>query len=476
MLTALIAEDELLVRMGISSSVPWSELDIAVVGEAGDGLEAWKLYQKYRPDIIILDILMPGMSGVELLERIRQVDLHCAVIVVTNIDKGDDLDKVRKLDISGILHKMTMKRDDISETVRRVCDALRPAQDDPSSGAMREKKAWEDLLSGNGTDKASFEAQGITGIRLFPNDRLTPALQRSLSMLILQRLGEPGAYVPVNLENCQLLIWKDPSARQISGKMLMDFARYVQDNFHIDMGVVTVFSALENEQLPHMTRRLVTMLQEPRLFDHPVLLLNERGDYVNERLETLRKEFTISLPICADRDEMMTLKYLLDRYPGALDDDFERILRNAAVLLQALELSAFQPSLWEMTRRICESTEERLSRVTPKVRPEIHTAMAYFQEHLMENIPRNQLGKLSNYDSVYFSKLFKMESGMSYTDYLLQARMLRAQKLILETDIPFNDIAAMCGFSNYSYFCQRFRQFCGVAPHEWRKNNSEAMV
>ena len=59
MLTALIAEDELLVRMGIISSVPWSELDIAVVGEAGDGLEAWQLYQEYHPDIIVLDILMP---------------------------------------------------------------------------------------------------------------------------------------------------------------------------------------------------------------------------------------------------------------------------------------------------------------------------------------------------------------------------------------------------------------------------------
>lgn len=92
MLTALIAEDELLVRMGISSSVSWAEMDIAVVGEARDGLEAWALYQKYRPDIVILDLLMPKMSGVELLERIRQADPRCAVIVVTSVDKGETLD------------------------------------------------------------------------------------------------------------------------------------------------------------------------------------------------------------------------------------------------------------------------------------------------------------------------------------------------------------------------------------------------
>lgn len=273
MLTALIAEDELLVRMGISSSVSWAEMDIAVVGEARDGLEAWELYQEYRPDIVILDLLMPKMSGVELLERIRQADPRCAVIVVTSVDKGETLDKVKALGISGILHKMTMKQDDNSKAVRKVLDILRPAQDESSEDAMREKKAWEAFLFGDSPDDTSFQAQGMTGIRLFPNDRLTPALQRSLSMLILQRLGKPEAYVTVDRGNCQLLIWKDLSAGQVSEKTLVDFARFVQDTFHIDMGIVAVFAPLGKEGLPHLARCIVTLLNDPQMFDYPVLLL-----------------------------------------------------------------------------------------------------------------------------------------------------------------------------------------------------------
>ena len=225
-----------------------------------------------------------------------------------------------------------------------------------------------------------------------------------------------------------------------------------------------------------MARRLVTLLNEPRYFDHMALPLNERGDYAHERLDELKKSFALILPICPDNREMMALKAMLDRYPGALEDRFERVLKNAAPLLEALGLSAAQPGLWEMTRRVCESAEERLNRVTPSIRPQIRAAMAYIQEHLTESVSREQLGKLVNYDGIYFSKLFKTETGIGYTDYLLQARMLRAQELIRETDAPLNDIAVMCGFSNYSYFCQRFRQYYGVAPHEWRKNNSEAIV
>jgi len=87
MITALIAEDELLVKIGISSCVPWAELNVAVVGEASDGTEAWELFQRFHPDIIILDLLMPGLNGIEVLQRIRAVDRHCAVIVVTNVDE-----------------------------------------------------------------------------------------------------------------------------------------------------------------------------------------------------------------------------------------------------------------------------------------------------------------------------------------------------------------------------------------------------
>ena len=82
MLTALIAEDELLVRLGISSSVPWAELDVAVIGEVEDGLEAWTLYQKYHPDIVIIDLLMPGMNGVQLAKKLKAINPLINIIFV----------------------------------------------------------------------------------------------------------------------------------------------------------------------------------------------------------------------------------------------------------------------------------------------------------------------------------------------------------------------------------------------------------
>jgi YesN/AraC family two-component response regulator len=183
----------------------------------------------------------------------------------------------------------------------------------------------------------------------------------------------------------------------------------------------------------------------------------------------------ISLPVCSSRDEILALKIRLDRFPGELEGGFRSLLKRAAPLLESLNLSTSHPGLWEMTRSICDSAEERLNRASPRVRPEIRKAMGYIQNHLAENIQRDTLGRLIHYDSVYFSKLFKTELGMSFTEYLLYMRMLRAQTLLCETDLFIDEVALQCGYTDSSYFKERFCQFCGMTPSEWRENNREAM-
>ncbi len=473
MLTALIAEDELLVKLGISSCVPWAELDIAVVGEVEDGMEAWKLFQKYRPDIVILDLLMPGLNGIELLRRIRAVDRRCAAIVVTNVDKEDILEEVRRLGVTRVLTKLSMKRDDISAAVRMACEAIASETGDAAAQATDEKRALEKLMFGSGGQGAPFEVRGMTGIQLFPEEYLTPALKRSLSTLALQKLGDANAYVLLSHEGGQLLVWKEMPQGNIAEGALLDFAHYVRENLHVNMGVVSAFGAIEGAQLPRMARRLAALLHEPRLFDYPVLRLDANGEYRDARLDALRSELAICLPMCAEQDELRTLKSRLDRYPGALDEGFGRVLGNAADLLKALNLPVSQPGLWEMTGCICAAMEERVNRVIARVRPEIHRVMAHIQAHLAENLPRELLSDLANYDSAYFSKLFKAEVGMSCTDYLLQARILRAQELLRGTDMPISDIAARYGFFDSSYFSGRFRQICGMTPREWRDDHGE---
>ena len=88
---------------------------------------------------------------------------------------------------------------------------------------------------------------------------------------------------------------------------------------------------------------------------------------------------------------------------------------------------------------------------------------------MQDQLSREELSRSIHYDSAYFSRLFRQETGMNYVDYLFELRMLRAQALIRDAECSFGKIARTVGFQNTSYFFKRFRQFSGMTPSDWRK-------
>ena len=79
----LIVEDEVLVRCGLRSMVNWEKLRLDVIGDAANGKEALEIYEKEKPDIVMTDIKMPVMDGLELIEKIREQDQSTRIVLLT---------------------------------------------------------------------------------------------------------------------------------------------------------------------------------------------------------------------------------------------------------------------------------------------------------------------------------------------------------------------------------------------------------
>ncbi|MGH8468291.1 MAG: response regulator [Gammaproteobacteria bacterium] len=86
----LIADDHLVVREGLVAILN-RQSDMTVVGEAGNGHEALKQWQEHRPDITLMDLRMPEMSGVEAIEAIRREDEKALIIILTTYDSDEDV-------------------------------------------------------------------------------------------------------------------------------------------------------------------------------------------------------------------------------------------------------------------------------------------------------------------------------------------------------------------------------------------------
>ena len=119
MIRILLAEDQAMVR-GALSALLGLEPDIEVLGSAADGEAAWRMLQQLQPDILVTDIEMPGLSGLELAQRIARQQLPIKVVIVTTFARSGFLRRALDAGVCGYLLK--------DAPAERLADALRQVQ------------------------------------------------------------------------------------------------------------------------------------------------------------------------------------------------------------------------------------------------------------------------------------------------------------------------------------------------------------
>lgn len=124
MYQVIIAEDEFFVRLGIKNSVSWEKYNMQVVCDAGNGAEALRAIQKSCPDILITDLLMPGMGGQQLIESVRDAGLEPYIIVITCLEEFRTLQKMMSLGVRDYLLKATMTEAEIQACLQKAREAL----------------------------------------------------------------------------------------------------------------------------------------------------------------------------------------------------------------------------------------------------------------------------------------------------------------------------------------------------------------
>ncbi|MET0230666.1 MAG: response regulator transcription factor [Rhodanobacteraceae bacterium] len=118
MISVLLAEDQAMVR-GALAALLRLESDIDVVGSAADGEEAWRAVQQLKPDILVTDIEMPGVTGIELAQRVQRYELPSKVVIVTTFARSGFLRRALDAGVSGYLLK-DAPAEQLADALRKV--------------------------------------------------------------------------------------------------------------------------------------------------------------------------------------------------------------------------------------------------------------------------------------------------------------------------------------------------------------------
>lgn len=157
MFKVVVIDDEVLVRHGIVLETDWNSLGCIVVAEAGNGLEGIEAVHKYRPDLLICDIRMPKMDGIEMLKKLREEGSDISVIFLTAYGEFEYAQSACKLLASDYLLK-PFQDGELESAVLRVTEHIREKQ-----GRRREKEEMAPLILSSG-DKSKYVMEAINFI------------------------------------------------------------------------------------------------------------------------------------------------------------------------------------------------------------------------------------------------------------------------------------------------------------------------
>lgn len=125
----LIVDDEILVRKGLAMSVNWKELDFDCVFEVSNGLEALAIAKKERPHLIITDIKMPKMDGLELIKALRENNINSAIIVLSCLNEVRYVREAMRFDGAlDYVPKLSMSNEELIKIVTRATDVIKGKQ------------------------------------------------------------------------------------------------------------------------------------------------------------------------------------------------------------------------------------------------------------------------------------------------------------------------------------------------------------
>jgi len=526
MYQVVIAEDEPLVRQGLIGSIPWEEHGMTVVAEASNGQEAWDAYRRYRPKLIITDIRMPLMNGMELIERIRKEDRDTKIIILSCLDEFDRVRKAFTLGVSDYMSKLTMTTEEMQHVISRISQeiGIELQKECKPVDSLEQLQVKENLLK-DYMFRSRFSVQEFTLFAADMNWRLAPALPMQLCLIeldnytqLLERFYDDyGLLTKMSMLNV-LSELVDSCA---SGEVIYDqFNRYIV--------IVSLEGQVRREQLHDGLEAMMKGIRRAMAdYFNTSLTIGVSGIYTGysnlnlmyrEGRAALRRKFVLGAGetigasaetgealsieakrVCAEMMEGWQLNHpeleqkLREKVGEFLEgEDWEQgpVLDFFQYLIQfpILVLKLQRDHVWvhfqtyasllrkaQSLREACAIFTEYIHRMmqlrefSPVWSREVKQAINYLEQEYCKDITLNMLASHVNLSANYLGALFKKETGFSPIEYLIQYRISKAKELIASTDHRTYEIAEQIGISDYSYFSRIFRKLVGKSPSEYRR-------
>ncbi|MDO3411054.1 response regulator [Saccharibacillus sp. CPCC 101409] len=512
MLNVLVVDDDKLVRQGLISAMPWSAFGLRVAGEARNGEKALEFLETHEVDLLLTDLAMPVMSGLELMRIVRGRYPRVFIVVLTLHQDFSYIQEALRLGAIDYIAKVQLEEERFEEVLERICSRIaseRAKEAAPFAGAAQsdagyallggaEAQALAEAASAEGCPPDFAAAAGLpVWLAAAPpeEERLAAALSRlvlggrSVSLLRLDGLrGRSAAEISARLRAYAEGEWY--------------YARRPGERFYaLDLGAAeapegAAARGAAGSAAPGGSGTAggeagsrgggpprgepgaaaagaggaagpADTPGSPAAAERPLDDLRRRGaelEWVHDAaaFDAFLAELAARrLPPPLLRGELLDWTHTWNRiYEAASGERLEPPEPGGS---------------WFEAERGLRAMRERLAAAlgaqpfSPEVRASVLRAAALVRERLSDPLQAGQIAREVNMSRSYFSQCFRDMIGRTFNDYVRQQRIERACELLAETRRTIQWVAERTGYADEKYFSRIFREQTGLLPSEYRQ-------
>ena len=514
----LIVDDEELTRRGLASALNWSEFGITELFRASDGREGLALALKKKPDIVLCDVRMPKMSGIEMLKKIEMRLPDVAAIFMSGYSDKEYLKAAIELKAVHYIEKPIESRElaaAVKSAVAQRGAALRHrmAEDIHSNVAASQlafcltvpyadcRSSIEGLRSEfrqhYGTDKFKAVTAFVVKAEHPPMDIADYALiQQSVHALITPM----HLHVIYTSQRSPYIVYHVYGADAPDEALLLTIAGRLQKAFapfgSCYVAVGTTVRGIENAYRSYdfaVTALRSSFFFEPgtvltstilhggtRTDDRPLEQPAADYRYAIENRDPERAAHALStLAVTCNRADDLTPNQVRVLYY----DLFAALRANRASqklpldagfachasVIQALDSSFSFKDLHELLAEKTDAYFHDLSHYIPE-NPTISRIREYIAKRYGDQrLSVNEISKHVFLSVSYVCTFFKNETGRTLNQYITEYRMEKAKQMLADPRYRITDISAAVGYSDSGYFCKSFHKYTGLSPSEYRE-------
>lgn len=506
MLKILLVDDEPNVREGIKRIIPWEEYGFTVCGEGENGDEGLAKIMELNPDLVLADIKMPGMTGIELIGEANKRGFKGKFIIVSGYSDFSYAQAAISLGVEYFLLK-PIDEDELIKVLTTVKDKILKEHDQSFHLEIGKEYINElfikNLLLGESTTDLIKQGANLADYNFsqFTVALVSPVNERNVQEA-LHTMDEIAAFfentsdadvVKMDIANITSVLFKGWQTPEIMN-CLKELQRHMKTPLFITVGELvyymsditksyrTSFMLMESKFFYSDTGILTAQAKEA-IMNAPKEKLDcskELYAYIDindvEKLKTRMQRYKTALcqeEMPADRVKILCIRLLMDIKQNLVKGLGERkggALIPESVIADIGEKASLSEIIDMMTELLIDISNENFGKTTKSTMERI---VQYIQANYNQELRLDMLADIFGYNSAYLGKIFHQYTGENFNNYLDDIRITEAKRLLAMDEYKVYEVAEMVGFSNINYFHNKFKKNVGISPLSFKKNSTK---